>query len=236
MALEHAARELANDVLVLDEQDRLRARQRCRLGRGRMRRGRFEDPRQPDGEHRAGAGGALDGHLAAALVDDPVHGREAEADALVASREERLEDPRERLLVHADARVGDDELDGAVVGVARRDRQPAAVRHRVAGVHGEVDDHLLDLARVGTDDPEVRRREELELDVVAEQPLEEPTDLGEHRVQVERARLQHLPPPEREQLLRQLGCPVGGTLDLAQVARQLRVVRSRARAAATHSP
>ena len=79
-------------------------------------------------------------------------------------------------------------------------------------------------------------REELELDVIAEQPLEQPADLGEHRVQVERTRLQHLPPTEREQLLRQLRGPVGRTLDLAQVACELRVAVRRARAAATHSP
>ena len=60
--------------------------------------------------------------------------------------------------------------------------------------------------------------------MVAEQPLEHPADLGEHGVQVERTRLQHLTPPEREQLLRQLGGAVGGALDLAQVARELRVV------------
>ena len=83
---------------------------------------------------------------------------------------------------------------------------------------------MLDLARVGPDDPEIRRGEELELDVVAEQPLEEPTDLGEDGVQIERARLQHLTAPEGEQLLRQLGGAVGGALDLAQVARELRVV------------
>ena len=60
--------------------------------------------------------------------------------------------------------------------------------------------------------------------MVAEQSLEEAADLGEHGVQVERARLQHLPPPEREQLLRQLRRPVGRTLDLAEVAGELRVV------------
>ena len=71
--------------------------------------------------------------------------------------------------------------------------------------------------------PRSGARKELELDVIAEQPLEEPADIGEHLVQVERARLQHLPPAEREQLLRQLGGAVGGALDLAEVARQLRV-------------
>ena len=71
--------------------------------------------------------------------------------------------------------------------------------------------------------PELRRGEELELDVVAQQPLQEAADLGEDRVQVERARLQHLPAAEREQLLRQLRRAVGRTLDLAEVARELRV-------------
>ena len=73
-------------------------------------------------------GVALDGDLAAALVDDPVDGREPEADALVAGREERLEDLRASVCSSMPMPgVRDDELDGAVVGVARRDRQPAAV-------------------------------------------------------------------------------------------------------------
>ena len=59
--------------------------------------------------------------------------------------------------------------------------------------------------------------------MVAQQSLQEAADLGENRVQVERPRLQHLPSPEREQLLRQLRRPVGRTLDLAQVAFELRV-------------
>ncbi len=72
--------------------------------------------------------------------------------------------------------------------------------------------------------PSFGRREDVELDVVAEQALQERADLGHDGVQVERPGIQHLAPAECEELLRQLGGTVGGTLDLAEVAAKLDVV------------
>ena len=72
--------------------------------------------------------------------------------------------------------------------------------------------------------PSVGRGEDVQLDVVAEQALQEGADLGHDGVQVERARIQHLAAAEGEQLLRQLGGTVGGALDLAEVAAKLDVV------------
>ena len=71
--------------------------------------------------------------------------------------------------------------------------------------------------------PSVGRGEDVELDVVAEQALQERADLGDDGIQVERARIQHLAAAEGEQLLRQLGGAVGSALDLAEVAAQLDV-------------
>ena len=99
----------------------------------------------------------------------------------------------------------------------------AAVRHRVACVDGEIDDHLLDLAGVGADGAEPGAGADVELDVLAEQALQRAADLGDDRVQVERPRLEHLPAAEGEQLLRQLGGAVGSPLDLAEVAAKLDV-------------
>jgi hypothetical protein len=52
---------------------------------------------------------------------------------------------------------------------------PALVlgEHRVAGVDGEVDDHLLELAGIGADGAEIAAVLDLELDLLAEQALQE---------------------------------------------------------------
>ena len=72
--------------------------------------------------------------------------------------------------------------------------------------------------------PSAGRGEDVELDVIAEQALQEGADLGHDGVQVERARVEHLAAAEGEQLLRQLGGAVGSPLDLPEVAAQLDVV------------
>src|SRR2546422_6373482 len=105
--------------------------------------------------------------LAAALLDDPVHRGEAEAGALpdFLGREERLEQVCLGHLIHADAGVRDRQADVIAGGHAvtpldvllverdarRPDAQPAAAGHGVAGVDGEVQEHLLELPRVGVD-------------------------------------------------------------------------------------
>ena len=68
-------------------------------------------------------------------------------------------------------------LDARVVGgrradlhVARPQHQAPAARHRVAGVHHEVDDDLLELHRIGGDPAHVRIRLEHQVDVLADHP------------------------------------------------------------------
>ena len=99
---------------------------------------------------------------AAALGHDAVHGRQPQAGALadLLGGEERLEDPRERLLVHALAGVGHHQRHewvgptlgahaGGLPRVASDDADGAAGRHRVPRVDHQVQDRLLDLDRVG---------------------------------------------------------------------------------------
>ena len=89
--------------------------------------------------------------------------------------------------------------------------------HRVAGVDGEVDDHLLELARIGADRAEVAAMLDLELDPLAEQPLEQVRDLGDDVGQLEHLRAQRLLAREGEQLAGQAGGAVRVGADLLDV-------------------
>ena len=170
---------------------------------------------------------------AAGLLDDAVDGRKAEPGALadLLGREERLEDLGLDLRRNAGAGVLD--LDQHIVGrrqrlvaegrdlrrldVARADRQRAAVRHRVAGIDGEVDDHLLELVEVGLDRPEVAAVHELQLDLLAEQPLQQDREVRQHVAERQHLRPQRLPAREGEQLPHQAGGAVGVLLDVHDV-------------------
>ena len=81
--LEDLGDEPANDELVLDEQNRLGAgRRRVVVARRRRMHGGLVDGGQEDAERRALARGGVDLDRAAALLDDAVDGREAEAGAV----------------------------------------------------------------------------------------------------------------------------------------------------------
>ena len=133
---------------------------------------------------RAGAGLAVDGDVAAGLFDEAVDHAEAKAGAFAdfLGREERLEHPAERLLVHARARVAHRDhhvlagdhfgVGGGIalveVNVRRLDGQEAAVRHGVAGVDAEIQDCALELVRIDIHRPEARREDTLQLDGLAQ--------------------------------------------------------------------
>ena len=119
---------------------------------------------------------------------------EAEAGALAAlfRGEERLEDALERRRVHPIARVAHGDSNVAAGGylaelrlvrvdarIGRLDRERAAVRHRVARVRGEVQEDLLELARVDENGAEARFIARAELDRRADEPLNHL--LGGHR-------------------------------------------------------
>ena len=118
-------------------------------------------------------------------------------------------------------------LDAGVLGrvalvevhLPRLDRQRAAVRHRVACVDREVHDHLLDLPAVGEHRRRVLVREHADLDVLADQAREHRRDRDDDLVQVEDDGLEHLLAREREQLLGELRRPLGGAVDLGELAR-----------------
>ena len=237
-ALEHRACQLANHLLVLDKQDGA-ARVRAGDGRAEERRHRrtlrlelADRGRQVHGEHRPDARRRRDGDRAPGLGHDPVSGGQTEAGALplLLGREERLEDAGAGRGIHPLTRIADGQLDvgprrqterpgalGSERDIGRLNREPAARRHRVARVDGEVHEYLLELPGVGSDGRDARLEQAVERDVLADQPLEKRFDVGDDGVEVEHARPKDLLAGKREQLLRQRAGPIGGTLDLAEM-------------------
>ena len=89
--------------------------------------------------------------------------------------------------------------------------------HRVAGVDREVDDHLLELAGIGAHRAEAAAVLDLELDPLAEQPVEQMRDLGDDVGELEHLRAQRLLARESEQLPGQVGGAVRVGADLLDV-------------------
>ena len=171
--------------------------------------------------------------MAAALLDDPVDGREAEpsplADAL--GREERLEEVGLGLGVHPHSRVAHGEKHvraGVDVGllagirlvqldVRGLDGEPPSLRHGVPRVDGQVQDDLLELPRVGPDPAEHGFRRRDEVDVLADQPPEQRLHPSHHDVHVEHPRLEDLLPAKRQELLGERGGAARGLGDQVDV-------------------
>src|SRR5439155_23260751 len=124
LLLQDLAGEIAEAGLVFDEEEGLdTAGYLGPDGRGLALGGSAGDPREVDGEARPLVRGAVDGDVALALLDDAVHGGEAQAGALARSLggEERLEEPLHGHLVHAHPGVDNaqhHELAGPRAGVA----------------------------------------------------------------------------------------------------------------------
>jgi hypothetical protein len=146
-------------------------------------------------------GRAAHAHRAAALLHDAVHGGQPEPVPWPArlGREERLEDARLRLGVHAHARVAHGEPHPA----ARRDarvrrverlrldlvhgeRERAAAGHRVARVEREVHHHLLELAAVGEHHAGERRGVHHEPHVLADHAPEHRLERAHHLARIDR--------------------------------------------------
>ena len=98
--------------------------------------------------------------------------------------------------------------------VGRLDRETSAPRHRIASVHDEVQDCLLDLPGVRLGPPELALERGGQLHVLADHTPEHPLHAGDDRVQVEDTRLEDLPAAECEQLLRQRRSAAAGLPDL----------------------
>ncbi len=137
-------------------------------GRLDLRR-RFAVRRQGDGEGRAFAGPAGHRDVAAEELAEAPGNRQAEAGAAVffgrgrIGLRERLEQPAELLLGHADAGVGDGKAHHRPVGLETlRHQSEAAVLGELAAVAEDIEQALLELGAVGMHAAEVLGRLELE--------------------------------------------------------------------------
>ena len=182
---------------------------------------------------------AVDSGVAARLLGEAVHHREAEPGSLACGlgREEGLERKLHHLGRHAVAGVADGEHDVlarlhvgvlARVGIVERDvaeldRHPAAALHGVARVDGEVEHRVLDLRRIDEGVPEAGGRHGLDLDRFAERAAQHVAHADDAAGNVDDLGLQRLAPAEGEQLAGQLGAAPDRRFRLAQPLRDLLV-------------
>jgi hypothetical protein len=96
------------------------------------------------------------------------------------------------------------------LGVAHLDGELAALGHGVAGVDRQVEQHLLDVAGVGLDRPQLRVGHGDQLDVLADDAAEHPVHVRHHGPQVEDLRLHDGLAAEGQELAGQGRGPVPG--------------------------
>ena len=87
--------------------------------------------------------------------------------------------------------------------IGRLDRQPAAVRHRIARVHREIEQHVLELVGIDPRLPQSAGEHGLDRDVLAQRPPQQVGHAGHQPADIERLRFQRLLPREGEQPMRQ---------------------------------
>jgi hypothetical protein len=179
------------------------------------------EARQTHFDRAALTGLAVDLDVAAGLLDEAVDLAEPKPGALpgLFGGEERLEGALADRLGHSRAGVGDGDLHvlprthvgilaaiGVVeIGVAGFDGQFAAVRHRIAGIDGEIEDCGFELRRIGFDRPDPASADDFERHIFAERAAEKIRQPVEQPIDVDRGRIERLLPGERQQPLGQ-GC------------------------------
>jgi hypothetical protein len=109
-----------------------------------------------------------------------------------------------------------------LVGLHRGDldREAPAARHGVAGVDGQVHQHLLELAGVGPDRRRLRGQHRHQLDVLADEAAQHLGQLGDERSERHDLGDQHLLAAEGEELPREGGGALRGLADLHRLGPQ----------------
>ncbi len=156
--------------------------------------------RQVDNESRAGIRFALHLDKAPVIVHHSVNHGQSETGAFAALLRGKkwLEDMRLHLpahaasgVAHADAgiilRAGAGERFGQLRARRNRclERERPAVFHRVARIHAEIQQHLVNLAAIGGDQGKVRLQAQLEVDHFRERRLQHFFQLTHERIQIE---------------------------------------------------
>ncbi len=192
-----------------------------------------------DPKGTAVAGLAIQPDVAPALLDDAVRHGESETGALSQffGSEEGFEGAGLHFAIHAVACVAHEDLHVLsgfeIFGladrvmsdaeIARLNGKPAASRHSVLRVDGQIDEHLLDLVRVGLHPSQIVLRQEGQLDILFNEAFEEAEEVADDVVEVDHFGAQHLAAAEGEQLTGEHGRAVGGLFDLGEPLAQILV-------------
>ena len=180
--------------------------------------------RQPDLERAARSGHAAHVEGAVLLLDEFERGREPEAGSGRTGGEERLEDPRERRLVHAAAGIADPDPDMIAraqrpvgEGLPLRQGDPVELdldrsirARRLHGVADQVVHHLLELRRLAADDRPLGRPGEPDHGRVGRRGADLGDRLGDDRLDGAGALHRAAAPPEIENLAGDLVRPSAG--------------------------
>ena len=109
-------------------------------------------------------------------------------------------------------------VDDDVLGV---ECQRATAGHRVARVHREIDQNLLDLPGVGEDRPQAGAQGGHELDVLPDGPAQQLLDVARHAAEVHHLGMDDLAAAEGEELAGERGGAVGRLPDALDVGAKL---------------
>jgi regulator of protease activity HflC (stomatin/prohibitin superfamily) len=211
----------------------VRAKVRARdVGEGRVEETRpilLRRGRQIDRHGRALAGRARERDAAAGLAGEALDRAEAQAPTLAAAlgREERIEGPPDRLGLHAAPIVGDGDRDIRAgrdpaqlsrlhfidLRHAGLEEQPAAFRHRIAGVVDQVHDGRFQRSRIGHGRPQIAVVRNLDPNGVAENAAEPFHQFDGEAVDRDGLRPQRQATGDREEAPGQLGGALGRFLD-----------------------
>ena len=231
---EHRADELSHVRRVFDDEDGLAVPFRRVDGerRSNVRRDAVTHDREEHVDLRADVFLAREDDVTARLFDDPVHRREPEPGAFVPlRREERLERAGGHLGRHPRAGVGHAQPQVAIrlhidvlgrvaridVRLGGLDRDHASTRHRIASVHRQVQDDLLELREADAHEPELVAELEPELDVLAERLPYETVERDDDGVELEEHRLDDVAPTDEQELARETDRAEGGAVELAHL-------------------
>ena len=174
------------------------------------------------------------------LHDGAPHGGQSHARPLAGGlgRVERLEDATPHLLGHADARVADVDLDvrtrrrlslqgmteiGIQLDVLGGDEELAPLRHGVARVDGEVEEGVLDLARIAAHDGVFGAELLADADALVDGAFQYADHLDDDAVDVDARGLDLALARERQKLRRQVGRALRGDHDGVGVLAHLRI-------------
>ncbi len=187
------------------------------------------DARQIDMERRAFVQLTGDLDPPRTLLDNPVNRGQPEPCSFpkLLRREEGFEQAPFDLIAHPRPGIRHAKVHEIPVRlhILRLDDDLASVRHRVARIHQQVHQNLVQLAGIGHHVSQRRAEPGHQLDVFAEQRPEHLLRLSHHLVQIQNLGLRQLLPAEGEEVPRQLGSPFARRANLHQVGVILVIIR-----------